>query len=89
MQVLGVPAKINITLHAQEMLQVVINRKIEFIYLKQTRQMKVLIPSMILNYDGKCLFDEFCCEINSLSELERFAINYYLDKSDEFEEAVK
>lgn len=89
MQVLGVPAKINITLHAQETLQVVINRKIEFIYLKQTRQMKVLIPSMILNYDGKCLFDEFQCEIESLPELERLAVNYYLDRVDEFKEEMK
>lgn len=89
MQILGVKPSLNITLHAQETMEVVINRNIEFVYSKQTKWVKVLIPSLISKFDGKCLFDEFQCEIGSLPELERLAVNYYLDRVDEFKEEMK
>ena len=89
MQILGVKPSLNITLHAQETMEVVINRNIEFVYSKQTKWVKVLIPSLISKFDGKCLFDEFQCEVESLLELERLAVNYYLDRVDEFKEETK
>lgn len=89
MQTLGVKPSMNIVVHSQETLEVVINRNIEFVYSKQTKWVKVLIPSLISKFDGKCLFDEFQCEIESLPELERLAVNYYLDRVDEFKEEMK
>lgn len=89
MQTLGVKPSMNIMMHSQETMEVVINRKIEFVYSKQTKWVKVLIPSLFSKFDGKCLFDEFQCEIESLSELERLAVNYYLDRVDEFKEGMK
>lgn len=89
MQTLGVKPPMNIMMHSQETMEVVINRKIEFVYSKQTKWVKVLIPSLFSKFDGKCLFDEFQCEIESLPELERLAVNYYLDRVDEFKEEMK
>ncbi len=89
MQTLGVKPSMNIMMHSQETMEVVINRKIKFVYSKQTKWVKVLIPSLFSKFDGKCLFDEFQCEIESLPELERLAVNYYLDRVDEFKEEMK
>ncbi len=88
MQTLGVKPSMNIVVHSQETMEVVINRKIEFIYSKQTKWLKVLVPSLISKVGGKCLFDEFQCEIESLTELERVAIQYYVDKVNEFKEVL-
>lgn len=78
MQTLGVKPSMNIIVHSQETMEVVINRKVEFIYSKQTKWLKVLVPSLISKVGGKCLFDEFQCDIEDLAELERLAVTYYI-----------
>ncbi len=89
MQTLGVKPSMNIIVHSQETMQVVINHQIEFIYSKETKWLKILVPSLISKVGGKCLFDEFPCIVEDLAELECVAVQYYMMKLDEFKEEMK
>lgn len=88
MQTLGIKPTMNITLHSQETMNVVINHKIRFTYSKQTKWLKVFTPRLSSMIGEECLFEEFQCEVETLVELEQLAVNFYIENREELDKRI-